>query len=388
MAVDVEQQLTDAFEAASQTVAPASDLASVVRRRVGARRRITGGIGAGLVIILGTLIGIVATSGSPARPGRPSTIKPPRLQIPLREVNSMAVGGGALYVASGDHPGGALTAYDDTTGHRIASVRLPARPASVAVGANGSVWVTFYPSNLGGRSGVSEFSPDLSRRATVMTDNTYLDSGNFDVLPTGRRSALLATDAGVVTLRMPALGNHPPVAATASNASIDRSFVLPTSLARLPHRNVAVLLSNDGGQGRVVRLHGTGGINGQGLSMAGSPSGLWVASTVPRSLRFFSPALKPEPVSLGSHLAHAVSVWTSGHTVWAETGGQRLGLVCFAFRPGQTPRPVSVPLPRADSLNQTYPLGPGDLNVVPTPTAVYVAGPSAITSYPVPAACA
>jgi hypothetical protein len=387
MAIDIEQQLVSAFDAVGRSVEPASGLADTVRRRVHARRRVVGAISASLVIALGAVIGIVAAAGSAGPPGPGTTIGPARLKIPVRAVNAMAVGGGTIYVASGDHPGGVLTAYDGTTGHQLAKARLPARPAAVAVGANGSVWVTFYPSNLGGRSGVSEFSSNLSRHATVMTDNRYLDSGNFDVLPTGRHRALVATDAGVVTIRMPAFGN-PTVAASASNASVDRSLVIPTSLTELPDGNVAVLLSNDGGQGRVVRLHGDGSITGQGLTIAGSPNGLWVTSSTPRRLRLFSPALEPESVNLGPRLARAVSVWTSGHTVWAEVGVQRVNLICFAFTPGRTSQPVVLPLPRADSADRSYPSGPGDLTVVPTPSAVYVAGPGGITSYPVPSACA
>lgn len=292
-----------------------------------------------------------------------------------------------------------MTAYDASSGAEVAEARLSAVPTSIAVAADGDVWATFAPTNLTGQPRVSEFSADLSRRATIRTDDRDL-AQSFDVLPLGSDQALVATTVGLVTvhLAVPAAGDV-TVVANRNNAALDRafdtSFGMPTELEPLAGGNVAVVLTADGGLRRVVRWHGDGSFTSAHVSMAASPEGLWVAAAGRDrpELQLLSDSLTPLPVGgvvdRATPPAGLDAVWTSGTTVWAATAGKRIGLVCFIAGGQSAGSHVgTVRLPAADSSELGFPGTAGGLIVAPTANAVYVDGPLGITGYPVPSACA
>jgi hypothetical protein len=396
MAIDIEQELVDAFEAAGSSMRPPADLANLVRRRVNRRRRLLSGAAVvGVAAACGIVIGAASLS-SGRSPEKVTTNAPARLHLPVSDVDAMAADANTLYVASGDVPDASLSAYNSVTGRRIGTAHLPSRPNAVAIGPNGDVWVVFYPSNLGGPSGVSEFSADLARDATMNTNDSYLGTANFDVLPTGPNTALMATDRGLVRVRLPRHSHDAAVEANRRNARVDESFAtrfgVSTRLAALPDGNVAVLIANDGGGARVVLLHGAGRFEGRSVTMAASPDGLWLTSGSRRvRLTLLNSALVPQSASVAisgdAERSGAVSVWTSGQTVWAETAGPRVELYCFKFIPGEVGHAVRMPLPAGDSAGLSSPEGAGDLTVVPIQHAVYVAGPLGIESYAVPSPC-
>jgi hypothetical protein len=399
MATDIEQELFEVFDAVGSAISPPPDLADLVRQQVRTRRRRLSVIVVVAMVVVGGLAIAVADHGLARSPDNVTPGPQPRFSVTAANIDSMAVGGNTLYVAISAYPHGLLTAYDRTTGSQLGGARLPARPSSVAVAADGTVWVTFYPSNAGRRAGVAEFSPNLSQRSTLLTDDHYLDTATFDVMPLGHDRALLATSQGLVTASLP-----PPPLGAARTAHANRNNALitalpgqnlgpPTQLAALSDGNIAVLLSSDRGRSRVILLHGAATVAGAQMTVAASPDGLWVTTGTGRRsvLRRFSDALLSLPIgdviTTASISGGADRVWTSGRTVWVAMAGRRIRLACFAFSSRSNEPSATVSLPSADSAQATDPVVTGDVIVVPAQQAIYVASPFGITSYPVPAVC-
>jgi hypothetical protein len=244
---------------------------------------------------------------------------------------------------------------------------------------------------------VTASSPNLGQRSTLLTNDHYLDATTFDVMPLGHGRALLATDRGLVTVALSPPGARRTAAASRTNATVtlrpSQPNETPTQLAALSDGNVAVLLSGAGGQSRVVLPQGTATFDGTQMTVAGSPEGLWVTTGAGHrsSLRRLSNSLAPLPIGV---VVQTVSlpggvdrVWTSGRTVWVGTDVQRITLACFTFASLSDEPSATVSLPAADSVEVIDPVVSGDLIVVPTQQAVYVASPYDIRSYPVPTSC-
>jgi DNA-directed RNA polymerase specialized sigma24 family protein len=393
----LEQVLREVFDLVGTSMVAAPGLVGPVRQRVRAQRRRTSWVAAVVVLVLGVAGAVVAGSRSAKAPEAAPKLPPPRFRVEAFNVESMAIGGNQLYVAMNAYPRGQLTAYDRTTGAPLRTVGLPAGPKSVVVGSDGTVWVTFYPSNAGRRAGVAEFSADLSRRSTLLTDDRYLDADTFDVVPLGDNRALLATDHGLVTVALPRLDGRRIAEAGRGNAHLavlpNQHVGAPTHLAALSNGNIAALLSSDGGQSRLVLRHGSAEFTGTAMTVAASPDGLWVTTGAGRRavLRRLSTSLTPLPVGTAVRTVSlpggADRVWTSNRTVWIATDRQRISLACFAFSSPSDEPTATVALPAADSMEATDPVVTGDLTIVPSPQAVYVASPYGIDSYPVPASC-
>lgn len=397
MATDLDTELLEAFEAVGSSVSPPPDLAARARQRVRVRRQRSSSVIAVAVLIVGGL-GLAVVDHGPLRlPHHVRKVHQPRFRVSAVNVNSMAVGGGTLYVAVSAYPEGLLTAYDRTTGVPLRSAKLPAEPNSVAVGADGTVWVTFFPENAGRREGVSEFSADLSRRSTLLTNDHYLETATFDVVPLGHGRALLATHQGLVTAALPRLSGARTVHANRSNARLTalpgQDFGPPTDLTALSDGNVAVLLSSGGGQSRLILHDGDAEFAGTEMTLAASPEGLWVTTGTGRRsvLQRLSNSLAPLPIGAAVHTvtfpSGADRVWTSGQTVWVGTDDHRIRLTCFAFSSPSHEPSATVTLPAADSAEAIDPVVSGDLTIVVTQQDLYVASPYGITSYPVPASC-
>jgi hypothetical protein len=383
---DLEAQLAAPFDS---SISPLADLADRVRRAELARRRRLSWV-AGLAVVAVGGAGIaIAANGPQHHPRAPR----PSFPLSAKHVDSMAVAAHTLYVATSASPGGLLTAYDSGTGQRLASIELPARPNVVAVAADGTVWVTLTPTGAGHDEGVAEFSPDLRQRSTLLTDDPYLAAAVFDVVPLGAGQALLATNLGVVAATLPRLVGVVTVNANRANARItlpaSPESVQPTNLTPLSDGNVAVLLSSPEGKSRLVLQHGAAAFVGTEITMAASPEGLWVTTGVAHraSLQRLSNALVPLPVGTAAPRQGVDRVWTSGQTVWVATDGHRIRLACFAFSsPGDEPG-ATLSLPLVDSSDATDPATAGDVTIVPTQQAIYVASRSTINSDPGPAPC-
>jgi hypothetical protein len=293
-----------------------------------------------------------------------------------------------LYVATGDFPDATLSAFNRATGQLIHQVHVPAAPVALRVGPGGSVWLTFYPDQNGGRTGLWLLSPDLGQRSSL-DPRAAMSIGLSDVLPVGPADALVAAN-GLVDLHMPVPG-QPGQAAfhQVSALPTDHGYGGAGELARLAGQ-IAVLQGDHAhptnlrivlaGQHGVVFDPGAGvNIN----SMVGGGNGLWITTgyqpTGPSTgavihLNDRLQVVTPRSISENSALAFPEQVWTAGDTVVVTTDSSTQPLVCFRFNNGAGPvTDIPARLP------------PGDLAV--TGDAVYAADASGVIVYRLPTAC-
>jgi hypothetical protein len=390
MTADIERELRAAFEDATQFVSPRPGLADRVRRRAAHRRMAALAIAAAAAV-LATGAGYLALAGAgrhvpgPAT-GRHAIKRPGPLAITTPGgTDALAVGGRALYVATGDFPGAALSAYNRANGQLIRRIQVPSTPRALAVGPGGSVWLTFYPDQNGGRDGVWLLSPGLRRRSSLGS-RTASRLGQ-DIVPVGATDALVYS-SGLADLHMPPPG-HP------GRATLRRVTAIPADgrnggtvgFARLAGR--VALLQTDAMRNDRIVLAGTGGPvfrPGAGVtinSMAAGGNGLWITTSTPATgastggvvrLNDQLDVVTPRSLRSSTTLAFPEGVWATGDTVWVTTQSNSHSLFCFRFRNKAGPV-VNVPAR----------LPPGDLAV--TGDTVYAADALGVTSYHVPAAC-
>jgi hypothetical protein len=397
MPTDIDTDVSQALHAAAAAVEPRPDFADRARKRVRARRQQVGAA-VGVAALLAGGLGVAAAGIAGSKLPRPVVAPAPqRFKAEALNVNWMAAGGNRLYAAASAYPHGVLMAFDRTSGAPMSSANFPAHPTSLAVATNGTVWVTFSPTNAGRQAGLVEFSADLSQRATLLIDDRYLSSAAYDVEPAGQGQALVATARGLVSVTLPPLGSPRPARADQDNARVvspnNQRLGVPTQLAALSDGNIATVLTAPHGRSRVVLRQGVGEFDGPDLSVAAGPQGLWVTSgTGARSeLRRLSDALAPLPIgsaaSTVGELGDAERVWTSGPAVWTASVGMRIRLTCFVSSDVGDEPSGTVLLPAADSREASDPIESGDITVLPTPHVLYVSSPFGITGYSVPAAC-
>jgi hypothetical protein len=397
MATDLEEELVAVFASAGAALMPPPNLADRARQRVRERRRRLAWVAAVVALVVGSVSVAVAGHGSAKSPHKIAKVPHVKFRLEAANVKAMVVGGNTLYVAVSTYPRGLLTAYDRTTGAELGHADLPATPNSLVVAADGTVWVTFTPSNAGHRAGVTEFAATLNKRSTLLTNDHYLDAATFDVVPLGEGYALLSTGAGLATVYLPLVGANRVARANPNNTKVTMptspAFRPPARLAALSNGNVAALVNGDGERSRLVLEHGAATFAGSHMTAAASPEGLWVTTgTGPRSvLQRLSNTLAPLPIGAAASAVSLPSgvdrVWTSGRTVWVGTDDQRITLTCFAFSSLAKEPTATVSLPVSDSLEAVDPVVSGDLVIEPTAQQIYVASPFSIKSYPVPAAC-
>lgn len=390
MTADIERELRGAFEEASQSVTPRADLAGRVRRATHRRRAALAIAAAAAVLVTGA--GYLALAGAGRHMPGPATghhaIKPrgPLAITTPGGLDALAVGGPVLYVATGDFPGAALSAYNRANGQLIRRIQVPSTPSALAVGPGGSVWLTFFSGQNGSRDGVWLLSPDLSQRSSLSSRLTSrLGLGN--ILPVGATDALVAA-SGLADLHMPPPGRP-------GRATLRRVTAIPADgqaggtlgFARLAGR-VALLQSNAMRNYRIV-FAGAGGpvfMPSAGVtinSMAATVNGLWITANPPPTSASTGGVVRlndqlhvvtPRSVRGSTALAFPDGVWATGDTVWVTTQSTSRSLFCFRFRNGAGPV-VNVPAR----------LPPSDLAV--TGDTVYAADAFGVTSYRVPAAC-
>ncbi|MGD0378239.1 MAG: hypothetical protein ABSB01_27170 [Streptosporangiaceae bacterium] len=228
---------------------------AVFRRSRAVRSRRLGAVLSGAAVIavaLGLLvIGVPGPSGGHGRFGvtasrRIVTFSPGGLTT-LGGLDAFAVGGAVIYVATGDHPGAELAAYDRTTGHLVGRISVPAVASAVRIGPGGRVWLAFYPDQSGGGTGIWLLSPDLSRRSVLnLGVARYHGAAPFDVLPTGPDSALLATDQGLATVRLPPPG---------SGGQAALRWAAPSAIPSMPRFGLPTRLDMVAGKTLVQQVH-------------------------------------------------------------------------------------------------------------------------------------
>lgn len=386
---ELDKLLTEALHDLAADAPQLPPLSPRARRRIRAGR--AGGILASVVVVAGMVAGLVigalalnrlTRSQPPSSPGpHPAwAINTPG------GVDALAVGRSMLYVAAGDLPDATLSAYNRTTGQLIHRIGVPARPVALRVGPGGSVWLTFYPDQNGGGTGLWLLSPDLGQRSSL-NPRAARSIGLSDLLPVGAADALVAAN-GLADLHMPVPGHH-------GHATFHQVSALPADhgyggaviFARLAGR-VAVLQENKIQDYRIVLAarHGPVFDPGAGVninSMAGGGNGLWITTgsqpTGPSTgavirLNDRLHAVTPRSISKNPALAFPAQIWTTGNTVVATTDNSSWPLVCFRFHNGAGPvTDIPARLP------------PGDVAV--TGDTVYAVDASGVIVYRLPAAC-
>lgn len=391
MSIDLERELRAVFHEASQFVLPRADLVRQVRRATRRRRLALGIVTAAAMAAAGSGY-LGAAGGGRHVPPRPVThrhaVKPrgPLAITTPGGYEALAVGGPVLYVATGSFPDAALSAYDRASGQLIRRIRVPSTPRALRVGPGGLVWLTFYPDQNGGRTGLWLLSPDLSQHSSLdprMTGRL----GLADVLPTGPTDALVA-DGGLADLHMPLPGRPGQAKLRRVTAMpADHGYGGAAEFARLGGR--IALLQEDIRQNFRIVFAGTGGpvFNpGAGVtinSMVTGGNSLWITTGAQPAGPSTGGVIRlddrlrvvtPRSISGNTALAFPDQVWQTGDTVWVTTHSSSRSLFCFRFRTGVGP-----------VINVPARLPPGDLAV--TSDTAYAADALGVTSYHIPAAC-
>jgi hypothetical protein len=396
MSTGFDQELKAAFEAASDFVQPPAGLADRVRAGVRRRRRralaVTAAAAAVLLAVAGTSYAVTGQHRAPA--AAPPAGRSPRIRVTVAyPVTQLAVGGRYLYVLAGENS--LLTAYDRDTGKLIRRVTLPSPAAALAVGPRGLVWVSFAPDRGSGPAGIWLLTPDLRRHSA--------DPGVAApaLVPAGRTAALVPGQGGLLRVRLPAPGQPGRATQQLEPASSlgPRAQASPgAAAAQLGSRTAVLVTTGSATDGHVViagspglRFGGTAGTHIS--AMAGTGNALWVTTYALQAgdrvldgpLVRLSTRLAPSaPAAAASSpvLARTQSVWSAGGTVWVATDAPGPALACLTA--GGTTGPVTA-LPvtgmvvaLAASGRTVY------VNALRPP---YTYNTSAITSYPVPAAC-
>lgn len=398
MSASLEEELRAALDAASEFVHARAGLADrarlTVRRR---RRRLAAAIAATTAVLL------VAAGGSYLLAGRHKSAPELTRQhhpksgpmylkgLPADyQVQQLAVGGRYLYVLTNGPD--VLSAYDRATGKLVRAVAVPADPTVLAVGPGGLVWFMSAASSSSG--GLWLLSPDLRLRSAYGGIQTNI------ILPVSRTTALIPTQYGLLTVRMPAPGQPGRATAhTEPGTSVGPSQnTAPNSWAGYLNGRVAVQATNGYGYDSHVVIAGQpsvrfgGSMRQQVGYVTGTGGSLWVSTfafhysnadasgplvRLDGQLRVTT----PEFVRASPLLAKTEEIWADGETVLAATATAAHALVCFAA--GSATGPVA-----------TLPVSGHVVALAATEDTVYVTTQRseinrawAVSSYPLPASC-
>jgi hypothetical protein len=397
MSTGLDEELRAAFEAASESVQPHPRLAD--RARAGGRRRrrraLTAAASASAVILAAavTTYAAVAPHHDHAVLANRRGSSPRVLATVDYQVTQLTASGRYLYVLAGQNS--MLTAYDRSSGKVIGSIRFPSEASALAVGPGGLVWVAFSPDQGSGPAGIWLLTADLrlhSAAAGVRADT---------ILPASQTSALVPGQDGLLLVHMPAPGQSgrpsqqlEPGSSLGSNQSPPPG---PWS-ARLGGRVAVFVTGRSYSDGHLViagspSLRFGGTWRTQISAMTSTANSLWVTTFTLRNgeASLDGPLLRlnarlelttPAAVRSSPVLGLSESVWSAGDTIWVATGARDHSLVCFTA--GGKIGPVT-----------TMPVAGEVMALAATAGTVYVNAeqppgsyaPSAITGYPIPAAC-
>ena len=397
MSTEIEAALRAAFEEAGQDVTPRPDLAARVRAATRRRRRriaVASSLAAAAVVSGSAYAAVALSPGQHRPPVMPAGHHRhgPRVLVPIPAgagVQALAVAGRNLYVTTdyAGNPPYALSAYDRITGALIGRVRVPAMPSALHTGPGGSVWLAFYPDQNGGPSATWLLTADLSRHSSY-------GGVQFDLLPTGRDTALLASQHRLTDLRLPPPGTagHPVTRPDPSGAINGRFAVV--GLTAIDGRVAARVIDGAGRYSHLViagrpRIRYGGGTSTLVGDMTTQDGGIWATTssgTGPGNgpLVRLGPSLRvitPAAVSANPILRRSEQVWSHGSTVWVATAAAGHRLVCFSYR-GRVGALATVRVPRQPAVL----VAAGDTIYVSFTSGVADAT-SDVRAYPVPAAC-
>ena len=386
---ELDELLAEALRDLAAEAPGLPPLSPRARRRIRAARAaaILASVVAAAGVCAGLVIGALALSrATRPKPSSPGSYRAWAINTP-GGVDAFAVGGSMLYVATGDVPDATLSAFDRADGQLIRRIRVPALPRALRVGPGGSVWLTFYPDQNGGGTGLWLLSPDLGQRSSL--DPRAAGSiGLSDVLPAGVADALVA-GTGLADLHMPVPGHHGQATLRRVTAiRADHGYGGAVEFARLAGR-VAVLQEDTRQDLRIVFAgpHGPIFDPGAGVnvnSMTSDGTGLWITTgyqpTGPSTgavvrLNDRLQVVTPSSISTNPALAFPEQAWITGDTVLVTTDNSSQPLVCFRFHNGQAGPVTGIPAR----------LPPGDLAV--TGTTVYATDAQGVIVYRLPAAC-
>ena len=397
MSASLEEELRAALDAASQFVHARAGLADrarlTARRR---RRRLAAAIAATTAVLL------VAAGGSYLLAGRHQSApeltrqhRPKSGPMYLKglpadyQVQQLAVSGRYLYVLTNGPD--VLSAYDRATGKLVRAVAVP-DPTVLAVGPGGLVWFMSTASSNSG--GLWLLSPDLRLRSA------YGGIQSTIILPVSRTTALIPTQYGLLTVRMPAPGQPGRATAhTEPGTSVGPSQdTAPRTWAGYLKGRVVVAATNGYGYNSHIVIAGQprvrfGGSLRQQVGYVGGTGGsLWVSTfAIHNSNADASGPLvrlngelrvtTPEFVRASPVLAKTEEIWAVGETVLAATAAAGHALVCFAA--GSATGPIA-----------TLPVSGQVVALAVAQGTVYVStqrsetnGAWAVARYPLPAGC-
>jgi hypothetical protein len=384
MTTFIDQELRDAFDAASDFVLPQPGLAD--RARAGARRRRRR-----MVTVAAATCAVALGAGATAYAAlghhHVATSQPQgRSRVMLAtvdyQVSMLAVSGAYLYVLAGQN--NMLTAYDRTDGKLVRQIKTPAAVAAMAVGPGGLVWLSFSADEAGRATGIWLLSPDLRVRSSVA------DIRASTILPAGRTSALVPTRNGLLSLLVPAPGQAgTPARQLQSDSSLGPSVdTAPGDWSgEVAGRAAVIVTSGRGNDARLViagqpGLRFGGAASTQLSAVASTGNALW-ASTYAVShgessrqgplvrLNSRLTATTPKQLQNNAVLARSQGVWATGDTVWVASGVKGHSQV--------TTMPVA-----GDVVALAATSGTVYVSVL-RPPGSYARSP--IMGYPVPAAC-
>ena len=396
MSTELEAALRAAFEEAGQDVAPRPDLADRVRAATRRRRRriaVACSLAAAVVASAGAYAAVALGPGQHRPPVTPAGHHHgPRILVRVPAgagVQALAIAGRNLYVTTdyAGNPPYALSAYDRVTGTLIGRVRVPAMPAALHTGPGGSVWLSFYPDQNDGPSATWLLNADLSRHSTY-------GGAQFDLLPTGPRKALLATQYGLTELRMPPPGTARRAVARADpSEKIDGRFAV-VGLTAIGGRVAARVTDGAGRYSHLViagrpQVRYGGGTSTLVDDTTAEDGGIWATTSSDVGPDYgplvrLGPSLQvitPRAVSANPILSRSEQVWSHGSTVWVATAAARHRLVCFSYR-GRAGPLATMRVPGQPAVLAAA----GDTVYVSFSTGVADAT-SDIRAYPVPAGC-
>jgi hypothetical protein len=399
MNASLEEELGAVLDAASEFVQPRPGHAE--RARLTARRhrqRLVAAIAATTTVLLAAagggylLAGRHQSAPELTRQQHQPKSGPMYLQgLPADyQVQQLAVSGRYLYVLTNGPD--VLSAYDRATGQLVRAVTVPGDPDVLAVGPGGLVW--FMSSASSNTGGLWLMSPDLRLRSAYGAVQSSI------ILPVSRTTALIPTQYGLLTVRMPAPGQ--PGRGTAHRdpgTSVGPGLnTAPNTWAGYLNGRVAVLATNGYGYDSHVVIAGQpsirfgGSLRQQAGYVISTGSSLWVSTFVIHnsSADASGPLVRlngqlrpttPEFVRASPVLARTKEIWADGDTVWAATAAPGHTLVCFAA--GSAMGPVV-----------TLPVSGQVVALAATRDTVYVStqrsqtnGARAVARYPVPASC-
>jgi hypothetical protein len=399
MSTNLDEELRAALDAASEFVHPRPGLADrarlIARRR---RRRLAAAIAATTAVLL------VVAGGSYMLAGRHQSApelsrqehRPKSGPMYLKglpadyQIQQLAVSGRYLYVLTNGPD--VLSAYDRVTGKLVHAVAVPGDPTVLAVGPGGLVWFMSTASSNSG--GLWLLSPDLRLRSAYGGIQANI------ILPVSRTTALIPTQFGLLTVRMP-----PPGQPGRASAHQERGTGLGPALNTAPSTWAGYLdgrpvveVTNGYGYDSHLVVAGQPGVRfGGSLQhqvgyVVGAGGSLWVATfAIHNSNADASGPLvrldgqlrttTPEFVRASPVLAKTEEIWADGETVMAATATAGHALVCFAS--GSATGPVAT-LPVS---GQVVALAVAQDTVYVTTQRSQTNGARAVSRYPLPASC-